>query len=213
MTNFICFGGRMKILGLVFSARNDGNSFRMLDYCIKKFKGHSYEIEIVNIHDLNINPCGNCNLECCKGLQCPIDDDIPGLFTKCLEADLLLFSLPTYCGHLPSTYFMFSERSQALISQNIDYEKEYLRKLNFIFIGNITSGADMSTREALYTFAGLDFYPETVLVSSRDYILKPINGDLVENNLVQQKLNAYVERLLKKTGYVMEEKNQEFLLN
>ncbi|AGK54312.1 flavodoxin family protein [Bacillus sp. 1NLA3E] len=198
----------MKILGLVFSARNDGNSFRMLDYCMKKFKGNSYEIETINIHDLNINPCGNCNIECCKGLVCPIQDDIPRLLTKCFEADLLLFSLPTYCGHLPSTYFMLSERSQALISKEFDYEKEYLRKLNFIFIGNITSGADMSTHEALYTFAGLNFSPESVLFSSRDYDMKPINGDLIENGLVQQKLNAYVGRLLKKASDIIEVKNQ-----
>jgi multimeric flavodoxin WrbA len=197
----------MKILGLVFSARNDGNSFRMLDYCMKKFKMNSYEIEIVNLHNLNINPCGKCNLECCKDMQCPVDDDIPGLFTKCLEADLLLFSLPTYCGHLPSTYFMLSERSQALITQDMDYEKVYLRKLNFIFIGNISSGADMSTHEALYTFAGQNFFPETVLFSSRDYDMKPINGDLIENALVQQKLSGYVDRILKKVSNDLAAKN------
>jgi multimeric flavodoxin WrbA len=197
----------MKILGLVFSARNDGNSFRMLDYCMKKFKMNSYEIEIVNLHNLNINPCGKCILECCKDMQCPVDDDIPGLFTKCLEADLLLFSLPTYCGHLPSTYFMLSERSQALITQDIDYEKEYLRKLNFIFIGNISSGADMSTHEALYTFAGQNFFPETVLFFSRDYDMKPINGDLIKNALVQQKLSGYVDRILKKVSNDLAAKN------
>ncbi len=203
------WGNRMKILGLVFSARNDGNSTRMIHYCMEKFKDNSYEVEIVNINDLNINPCSNCNLECCKSLVCPINDDIPSLITKCLEADLLLFSLPTYCGHLPSTYFILSERSQALVSQDLNYEKEYLRKLNFIFIGNIASGADMSTHEALYSFDGLNFFPETVLFSSRDYDMKPINGDLIENALVQQKLNAYVGRLLKKASDIMEMKNQE----
>lgn len=190
----------MKILGIVFSTRNNGNSFRMLDYCMDRFKEKSCEKEIINIHDLNINPCGKCSLECCLGRECPIDDDIPGLLTKFLKADLLIFSLPTYCGHLPSTYFMISERLQALVCQEIDFEKEYLRKLNFLFIGNLTSGADMSTHEALYTFAGLNFFPETVLFSSRDYDMKPINGDLVENVLVQQKLNTFVERLLKKVN-------------
>jgi multimeric flavodoxin WrbA len=190
----------MKILGLVFSSRKEGNSSRILHYCMKRFKEESYEVEIVNMHDLKTNPCGNCNLECCKRMGCPIIDDIPGLFNKCLESDLLLFALPTYCGHLPSTYFILSERTQSLIGDEIDYEKEFLRKLNFIFIGNITSGADMSTHEALYTFAGLNFFPETVLISSRDYNMKPINGDLIENKFVQYKLNSFVERLLIKAS-------------
>ncbi|WP_141432213.1 flavodoxin family protein [Bacillus sp. 03113] len=188
----------MKILGLIFSARKDGNTSKMLYYCMDKLDSTKNEVEMINIHYLNINPCGKCQYECCKNAICPINDDIPSLFNKCLESDLILFGLPTYCGHLPSTYFIFSERSQAMIKNEKIYVNEFLKKLNFIFIGNIIAGADMSSHEALYSFAGRDFFPETTLLSSRDYNMKPINGDLIENQFVRHKLDGFVERILQK---------------
>ncbi|WP_445486813.1 flavodoxin family protein [Niallia sp. 03133] len=188
----------MKILGLAFSSRKAGNSSKMLYYCLSKLKHNMHETELIHVHDLDMNPCGKCNYECCKKEDCPIHDDLPALFAKCLDADLLLFALPTYCGHLPSTYFMFSERSQALLANETIYEEGILKKVNFIFIGNIIAGADMSSHEALYSFAGKSFFPETILISSRDYNRKPINGDLIELEQVQDKLERFVDRLLQK---------------
>lgn len=186
----------MKILGLIFSSREEGNASKMLHYCMNKLENHKNELEIINIHDLDINPCGKCNYECCRNGICPINDDIPHLFEKFVESDLIIFALPTYCGHLPSTYFILSERSQAAMSDEKNYETDFLRKVNFIFIGNIIAGGEMSSHEALSTFANRAFFPETILLSSRDYNMKPINGDMIENEHVRYKLDRFVDRLL-----------------
>lgn len=185
----------MKILGLVFSGRSDGNSFKTLDYCLDGFRKVTDNTEIISINDLSIHPCGKCKYECCKNGACPINDDISDLFKKCLESDLILFSLPTYCGHLPSSYFIFSERSQAILRDKKIYEDQFLKKINIILIGNIIAGGDMALHEALNSFTGRGFFPETVLLSSRDYNMKPIDGNLIENSHVRHKLDGFIERI------------------
>lgn len=120
------------------------------------------------------------------------------LFQKCQDADVILFALPTYCGHLPSTYFMFSERSQAIFQDEEQYEHGFLRKLHFIIIGNVSSGGEMSAHEALCTFAGKEFYPETLLLSARDYDQKAIAGTLIENEQVRYRLDSFSQRIRKR---------------
>lgn len=41
--------------------------------------------------------------------------------------------------------------------------RKAVEKINFIIIGNLSAGDDMALHEALYNFANLNFWPETLL--------------------------------------------------
>lgn len=189
----------MKVLGIIFSYREKGNCANCIDYCLKEFKENKHETEIISIFDFDINPCSDCDYVCFYNSECPKEDGIDKIISKCIEADVIIFALPTYRGHLPSTYFIFSERLQGFFKGEESYEKDFLEKVNMIIIGNLSSGGDMALHEGLYAFINKPFYPETILLSSRDFNRKSIYGDLIEDDLVKRRLNKFIENILKKT--------------
>ncbi len=187
----------MKILGITFSARKEGNCLRCIKYCLDKFKEHGFEAEIVDAYDVEISPCSHCNYECFSSKKCPIEDNVLEIYKKCGVADILIFTIPTYGGHLSSIYFAFAERSQAIFKSFGECAERLLKKINFIIIGNLSAGGDMALHEALYNFVNLDFWPETLLFPAREYGRSSINGDLIEVPEVKRRLDRFVEIILK----------------
>lgn len=190
----------MKVLGITFSARQEGNCLRLLRYCMDKFKEHNIESEILNGFDLKITPCSHCDYECFADKECPITDDVPHMYKACKDADILLFAIPTYSGHLSSLYFAFAERSQYIVTDYEEFLKTFLRKVNLIIIGNLSAGGDMALHEALYSFSALEFLPKTLLFSAEEYNRSSIKGDLLEVPDVRKRLDKFVERIVKANG-------------
>ncbi len=181
----------MKILGISFSHRKNGNCFKTLEYSLKQFQ-HD-EIELISIYDYDINPCKDCDYHCFYEDGCVIDDDVKKLYEKCFYADIILLSLPTYSSHLPSSYFMWTERQQSIIRDDVTYVKDFLKKIHFILIGNKNAGADMALREILYPYFNQDFLPEVCLLQSQMYHQRSIDGHLIQHPNVKQKLKEYAE--------------------
>ncbi|MEM2930566.1 MAG: hypothetical protein QW797_06900 [Thermoproteota archaeon] len=73
-----------------------------------------------------------------------------------------------------------------------------MKKINFIIIGNLSAGGDMALHEALYNFANLSFWPETLLFQAREYWRSSIKGDLINDPEVRKRLDRFVEMILKK---------------
>lgn len=188
----------MKVLGVTFSCKKSGNGTKMLGHLMEGFNKKGYETEIINVYDLKITPCSRCDIECFKGKKCPIDDDVYKVYDKCFESDIVIFAIPDYAGHLSSLYFAFTERAQGWIDNYSTYVEKYLKKLNFIVIGNLSAGGDMALHQALYDFSNRDFYPETLLFSSREYGLSSIAGNLIENAIVRKRLDDYIGRIDRK---------------
>jgi len=187
----------MKVCGIIFSARKEGNCLKCVKYCLGKFKEHGFESEIISAFDLEIKPCSHCNYECFADKKCPIEDDVSVIYQKCESADILIFAIPTYGGHLSSTYFAFAERSQAIFKNFQECTEKMLKKINFIIIGNLSAGGDMALHEALYNFVNLGFWPETLLFPAREYGRSSIKGDLIEVPEVKKRLDRFVEMILK----------------
>ena len=188
----------MKVLGIVFSSRADGNCSNAIKYCLNKMKDRGYETEVLNIFEYDIQGCGSCNYYCFFSGECSKDDDIQQIYGKCFQADIIIFAIPTFWGHLTSQYFKFWERSQSLFKDEIEYEDTCLKKINFIIIGNLSSGGDMAVHEALYSFANRSFYPEVILLSSQEYNSSSIDGDLVRKRGVKDRLSNFVDRIIVK---------------
>ncbi|MFZ5354838.1 MAG: NAD(P)H-dependent oxidoreductase [Bacillota bacterium] len=188
----------MKIVGMNFSSRKDGNCFDCVDYCLKQYEKLGHHTEVLNFFDYQITPCGLCGYQCFQKEQCIKADDASKLFEKLIDSDIIISAIPTFRGHLASSYFILSERGQGVFRKSFDYDKDYLRKINLIVIGNLSSGADMALHEAFYDFTNKDFYPESVLLSSREYGRRSIKGDLIEDELVRNKLDKYVNTMISK---------------
>ncbi|SDW07607.1 flavodoxin family protein [Tepidimicrobium xylanilyticum] len=189
----------MKALGIVFSSRANGNCSNAIKYCLNKMKNKGYEIETLNIFEYEIQGCGNCNYICFNSGECVKEDDIYKLYNRCFEADKIIFAIPTFCGHLTSQYFKFWERSQSLFKDEEECENIFLKKINLIIIGNLSSGGDMAVHEALYGFINRRFYPEVVLLSSEDYNTSSIKGNLVEFSGIRDRLDNFVEKIVSKS--------------
>lgn len=187
----------MKVLGIVFSSRKQGNCTRSVEYCLNEIRHNGYEAEIINIFDYDVQGCGDCDYYCFKCTTCCKEDDVAELYRRCFAADKIIFAIPTFCGHLASSYFKFWERSQSIFEDDTKYEDYFLKKINLIVIGNLSSGGDMALHEALYSFTNREFYPEVILLSSRDYNKSSIKGDLVESDEVKNRLRFFIKKITK----------------
>jgi len=187
----------MRILGIAFSARKEGNCLSCIKYCLDKFGEKGYEIELLNVYDFEIKPCSRCQYECFnKNPSCPIDDDIPKIYKKLEEANIVLFGVPNYGGHISGLYRAFSERMQVLNAEQI--ERDFLSKpKGFIIIGNLSAGGDMVLHEVMCDFHNLKIWPEAVLLSAREYGRNSLKGDLLESLDVTRRLDRLVEMLSK----------------
>jgi len=184
----------MRALGISFSGRQRGNCDRCLAYSLKQLGSDS---AAVYIRKHPITPCGGCEYICFSGALCPKKDPMDDIVDKCTQADVILWALPTYRGHLPSAYFAFSERLEGYVQRGVDIEKTILKKVHIILIGNATAGAKIARDEIL---ADLGFYdPGFVMLSSREYHRRSIDGDLIEAEPVKQKLDRFIQCILNRS--------------
>ncbi len=85
----------MKILGISFSPRQDGNTVAMLNEALAAAKKDGAEVELYSVVGKNLQPCDGC-WGCMKTGKCHIKDDMPELFDKMLAADGLILGTPIY---------------------------------------------------------------------------------------------------------------------
>ena len=190
----------MKALGMAFSARQKGNCLTFIQYCMDKFKEHNIETEIVNGYEFAITPCSHCDYECFASNECPITDDVSRLYIACKEADILLFAIPTYSGHLSALYLAFCERSQFVVTDYKEFQGTFLKKVNFIIVGNLSAGGDMALHEALHYFTNLEFQPKTLLFPAEEYGRSSLKGDLLEVPDVRKRLDRFVGKIVRSSG-------------
>lgn len=199
----------MRVAGVVVSARKEGNCLRCMRYCLDRLCDMGFDTLIVNFYDYNVTPCSHCNYECYSEIirgkreECPIQDDVPKIYEMLENANLILFAVPCYGGHTPALYKTWNERVAHIPGKTDrlkfeDFQKVYLSKIwGFIIIGNLTAAADMTLHEILS-----DFYnappPEAILLQAREYGRSSLKGDLIEEKAVRERLDTFIELLLKR---------------
>lgn len=95
----------MKILALIGSHRNNGNTSRMVDMFAKQMQaeaertGEPFEFESLNLGHADIRACRGCRVCFDKGeALCPLKDDIPAIKQKMQDADAWMIATPVYVG-------------------------------------------------------------------------------------------------------------------
>lgn len=92
----------MKILVLNSSLRKNGNTERVIDILVEELKQKAgkdagFQIHVVRLGDLHIEPCRGCRICFDRGDDfCPIKDDMREIKARVKEADALLLASPVY---------------------------------------------------------------------------------------------------------------------
>lgn len=86
----------MKVLGLVGSARRLGNTEILVKEALRGAQEAGAEVALVRLTDLRVLPCDGCMSCVFARRACRLEDDVPWLFERMLEADGLVVGAPTY---------------------------------------------------------------------------------------------------------------------
>jgi len=103
----------LKVLGIIGSARQGGNTELLLENTVDGAKAAGAEVEIIRLSDLKIEPCTNCG-GCDENGECIQQDDMQGLFEKLLTNDIILLASPIYFMGLSAWTKAFIDRCQSL---------------------------------------------------------------------------------------------------
>lgn len=93
----------MKLLAIMGGPRKKGSTFQAVKTIEDELKKLEPSVEMAYIHlcDMNISPCRGCRACFDKGeTHCPLQDDVPAIAAKLMEADGVIFSSPTYVGSM-----------------------------------------------------------------------------------------------------------------
>jgi len=103
----------MKILGIVCSPRNKGNTELLVAEVLSNAKDLGAEVELLNIANRNIAPCDACD-SCKRSGKCKITDDMDEIYSKLLEADGIIFGTPVYFWSVAAQAKCLIDRTYAL---------------------------------------------------------------------------------------------------
>jgi len=107
----------MKIMAFVGSPRKGSNVDTLMDKVIEGVKSKiDAEVEKIYLYSADIKNCNGCGL--CSPLMgskdCPIDDDMPGILNRMIEADAYIFGTPNHVHTMTSAMTNFWARLQPL---------------------------------------------------------------------------------------------------
>ncbi len=137
---------KIKVLGISASIRQ-GNSEYLLTKALEAAKSVAPDIietEMVSFRGRRINPCIHC-LACLVHKKCIIRDDFEYFMNKWLEADAIIYSVPTFHLGIPAHFKAFIDRlGQTLFAMHGDRPPKFLK-----VIGIISQGTDLGGGEEL----------------------------------------------------------------
>jgi multimeric flavodoxin WrbA len=87
----------MKIIGIVGSPRIGGNTETITRVALDSAAQEGAAIELITLSGKDIQPCDGCRV-CKRTGTCHIDDDLPPILAKMLDADGIILATPVYYG-------------------------------------------------------------------------------------------------------------------
>ena len=123
----------MNILILSGSPRKGGNTDLLVEEFVKG-ASQKHHLEIVSVHDYKVNPCMGCNA--CfrnKSYICAQKDDMPLIYEKMSQADMLVIASPVY-------FYGLSAQLKAVIDRchNPIRETFKIKKTSLLLVGAAT---------------------------------------------------------------------------
>lgn len=132
-----------------------------------------------------------------KSEKCPVQDDVPKVYKKMKEADVIVLAVPTYSGKAASLYCAFAERAQR-IKDYEEFKDTILNKvIALIVIRNIPAGGDLAYHTVVLDHHDCKYPPSSVLLQAAGYGQSSIHGTLNRDEKVRDRLDNLVESILK----------------
>jgi len=162
----------LKVLGIMGSPRIKGNTDLLLDEALKGAQNQGAETEKITASNLKIAPCREI-YACLKDGNCPIRDDMTGLYDKILAADAVIIASPIFFYTVSPQLLALISRCQALWSRKyvLKIMNIPLKKGAFIAVG-ATRGAKLFDGPKLtikYFFQAINAeYKEELLIRGVD---------------------------------------------
>ena len=103
----------MKIIGLSFSPRSQGNTEILLEEALSSAKREGADAELYSFAGKHIEPCDGCSM-CRKSGECRINDDMQVLYQKLTEANGIIFGTPIYYYSMTGQAKVFIDRTIVL---------------------------------------------------------------------------------------------------
>jgi len=103
----------MRLLGLSFSPRKQGNTELLLEKVFIGAGQSGAQTELYRVADRDIKPCDGCG-SCFKTGACHIQDDMQDLYERMLEADGIVFGTPVYFYNMTAQGKTVIDRTIAL---------------------------------------------------------------------------------------------------
>ena len=173
-----------------FSGRCEGNCHGIAEF-IKNALTVSYEINVKEMHSMNITPCGKCGYECfINNAGCPHEnDDILDIYNTICSSDLAFYIVPNYVEYPNANYFIFRERGACFFLNkpialqekygSIDLGEIYRRvKKKFIVVSN--TGKE-NFKRAFKSHIDDNMDVDILFLAAIDYDKSAILGDLMDS--------------------------------
>jgi len=105
----------LKVLGLVGSPRDGGNTEIMVKEILEGSSENGAETKIYNLNKLDIKPCQACMY--CKTNEgvCKTDDDMQLIYKELKESDAFVLGSPIYMWQMTAQAKLFTDRLYALM--------------------------------------------------------------------------------------------------
>lgn len=109
----------MKMIAFNGSHRTEGYTAQALDIMLSVARSEGYEVERIELTNLNIGYCKGCK-ECDNRVGCTQRDDMDGVYEKLTEADHIIIGSPIYMGSETGATKCFLDRLYALLEPKED---------------------------------------------------------------------------------------------
>jgi len=177
----------MKVLGIMGSPRVGGNSDILLSQALAGAKAAGADVEKIILDRKHISGCKDCK-KCNKMGVCAIQDDMPDIQKKILDAYAIIHSSPVYFWTMTAQMKAYLDRLCVFFDAEWRWQKVYYPKMRGKRIGLITVCGDTNVHTAdpiVHSFKStVDMtkmqWLGAVMASASD------KGDIVKNEAVIQ---------------------------
>ena len=84
-----------KILAVVGSPRKNGNTHILVSKIAEGARAQGAEVDELLLGDFTITECDGCHV-CWKKDECSKDDDMPAIYQRIIQSDVIIFGTPVY---------------------------------------------------------------------------------------------------------------------
>lgn len=129
-----------KILAIQGSFRENGMTTTMLKYAVEEAKKARHDVEYINLHKCNINPCKGCR-KCFETAECVFkNDNMVKIAASIKQADVILLAAPVYWANVPAVVKnLFDRMSGTSMEETNTFPKPRLSGKRYILFTACTT--------------------------------------------------------------------------